>query len=521
MQEKTNSDYNNVIARLLIVLAMGVSLSLLFYHASVTQAQTQPVDKPCTPPSWAPARAIQLIEKISRSESADKPRGEFRKAEFIITMEGNEQVCLASTLDGRGDLWVDDFIEFHVTHQDQTVGSWTHDFYDPNVKDVEKIRAYPAQDLTRLFRAGSNAGYVRLIDFFPPWYSASPVWLVIWGPRPTPTPTPTYTPTSTFTSTPTRTYTPTPSPTPTPTPTPLAPAEIGKPNITWLKINVGPPPLNEWLELMFTPIEQGQSYTFTVPITSVVSSPLNATASVTDNEGETIVERIVLTRQKNKNIFEGQIPAISRTGTYSLTVQVEGTDVTGRKGTASSQPERFVVGWPFWTRPIRGLLALLVIYLLYLITIKPVLIWLFFRDLGKRLVIGELRVKWPLEKKDLQWNLSGSYLAKELSIGIDSGDISLPALSAKADTPRGIFGKLKGNLENRRRQVAPVVVSTMPQVPVLVNGENTPTEKKGLIWSLLNFLAPLPQKPQGIALANGSIIEVGGYSLEYILTEEV
>jgi hypothetical protein len=267
---------------------------------------------------------------------------------------------------------------------------------------------------------------------------------------------------------------------------------------------------------MFAPVEEDQPFTLTAEIIPRPSMRLmTVSAFVTDSEGEVIVKGIELTRQKKTDIFEGQIPAIAQTGTYSLTLSIEGIDPTGRSGTLPDT-KSFVVGWPFW---IRGILWLLLLLTSDLLLLKPSLGWLFFWDRGKRLVIGELQVEWPPDKKQLRWNFSSDYLAKELSIGIAEGDIALPPLSE--DAPTGVFGIFKGNLENHRRQVAPFVVSTQKQQEVLVNGAPAPVEKKGLIWSIIRFIAPAPPKPEGISLSDGSVIQLGGYTLRYNLKEEV
>lgn len=515
---------SSLIAMFLAVLAVSASLLLLFYRVPVAQAQGQAATKPCTPPSWAPARTIELTREIPRSESANQPRSQFLKSEFIITLEGNEVVCLASTLDGRGGLRVDDYLEFQVTHRDQTIASWTYDFYDPNATGLEKLRSITAQDVTRLFAAGSNAGYVRLVDFFPPWYSSSPLWLVIWGPRPTPTPTNTLTPTPTHT--PTRTSTPAP----TSTPTPPVPADIGDVNVSSFLQNFkfGPPPLDEWWQNMTAPVEQGQPFALTTDINPRLPvDQLKVTAIVTDSEGVQVVDRIELTRQRRSNTFAGNIPGIAETGPYSLTLYVEGADLAGTSGVAKKS-QSFQVGWPFW---IRGVILLLLMLCVYFVGVRSLGRFL-FRDRGKRYVIGELEVEWPPEKKPKTWILS-EYLTKELTIGIGDGDIALDVL--KQDESTGICAKLNGNLEKRRRQVPPLVVNLSPRKATAVEGDEqvgqvldqievdgtpAPVEKAGLLRSFIRFISFFPPKAEGIALYNGSVLVIGGYTLRYVLKEE-
>jgi hypothetical protein len=530
----TNHNRKHTVDGLLVLLAASLLIGFILAPVQYAQADKEERDIPCGTYNYTPVVTRQLAGLIRQSESAAQPRGVFydHSERIDYAFKGNESICLASSPDGRGILDVDDKLEVEITHADGTTQYWEHDFYDPNKIGPQGqkggISPYPSQDLSRKFGPGSyNLLRVKLRDFFPPWYSSTEIWLIIWGPPPTPTPTASATPTRTFTPTATRTSTPTPLPTPTPTPTPPMPAEIGTVNIESPQ-SFAPPPFDEWWQNFTAPVEVGQPYDLKTEINPILPiERLKVTAIISDTESDKVVYTIDLARQRKTNSFIGQIPAITQTGTYSLTLYVQGTDPAIASSTAT-KAQGFVVGWPSWLRWIVRIVFIVLAYFLA----KFVAGIFFFRDLGKRYVIGELEVEWPPEKKPRTWILS-EYLAKELTIGIGEGDIALDVL--RQDMPIGIRAKLKGKLKNRSRQEPPLVVNLPArniaavegepgiehlQDKIEVEGTPAPIEKIGLLSRFTRLISFFPPKEEGIALFNGSVLVLGGYTLRYRLIEE-
>ncbi len=135
----------------------------------------------CIPPERAPIYTIRVSDLIPNSQPAPAPRQQFYDLTTVIPYRftGQEYVCLASTEDGRGDLQVDDLVQFEVIHAEGgPVSGWIHDFYDPRSGGISPIRA---RNATRLFTRGGNTVRVVLRDLFPNVYSANPIWVVIWS----------------------------------------------------------------------------------------------------------------------------------------------------------------------------------------------------------------------------------------------------------------------------------------------------------------------------------------------------
>lgn len=130
----------------------------------------------CRPPAFAPAKRILLVNKIPAQESL-KPfvRRVFAKPEVDLSLNGGEIVCLASTDDGRGALWVDDEIVFQVVRDQTKV--WIQDFYDP---DTHLIKPFPAADVSYMFGPGTSQVTLSLWDLRESSFGTEPIWLIVW-----------------------------------------------------------------------------------------------------------------------------------------------------------------------------------------------------------------------------------------------------------------------------------------------------------------------------------------------------
>ncbi len=237
---------------------------------------------------------------------------------------------------------------------------------------------------------------------------------------------------------------------------------------------------------MVSPVYQGQPFPFAAEIVAEPSVQLTGvTAFVTDSEGEVVVQEIVLSKQRRRDVYEGQIPGIAHTGMYSLTLHVEGESPAGRKGSLD-KTVGFVVGWPFWVRLILGLLVVLILGLGVFGAVR----WHYERL--KRIPLGNLRVVQPQQYRGKAWDLGGfESNNKEVFIGLDAGHISL----TPGQFPTGLYARFYGLQEGE--EVVTYVVSLRKEQPVTLN--DTPL-KKG----------------EKTRLYEGSRLRVGDYELEYI-----
>lgn len=149
---------------------------------------TKEIDVLCTPPNRSPIEVVRLTEEIKPSLPAPVARSDYFKTANEVRINrqfsGNEIVCIASTPDGKGDLVTDDRLLLQVLHDDRSspTSQWFHDFYDLNAHGVgiSGIKPYRAEDISRKFARGGNRLYLTLTDFIPPYYSSSPVYVIIW-----------------------------------------------------------------------------------------------------------------------------------------------------------------------------------------------------------------------------------------------------------------------------------------------------------------------------------------------------
>jgi hypothetical protein len=376
--KKTTSDPNRgvSVAVLLVLLALCTSLSLMLpSRALVAWAQGPQENVPCD------SRGMVLVhyEKIKLEEKnvpgAPQARGKWFEDSItlLFDIKGDELICLSSKLDGLGPIWVDDAIQMFIKGPGGVEQEWPYNFYKEITKERGEIDTnVPSQDLTRKFGRGTPH-IIRTVlwDYHPPYYGNSNLYLIVYR-RPTPTPTstftpiPTSTPTRTFTPAPTQTFTPLPTPTRTPLPTPPIPATIARLEVPCEPTDGGCQASGLSFQSIFSRIEQGRPFTFTVPIDPNPLIQLQTEyASVTDCEGAVVVERIDLAKQKNTNIYAGQVPGIAQTGAYSLTVSVQGIEPPSNKG-ISKKTVGFVVGEPIPVRVAKiggslGILLLLAI----------------------------------------------------------------------------------------------------------------------------------------------------------------
>jgi hypothetical protein len=169
------------------------------------RAMAQTPDVPCEPPPYPPEKTIPLAPRIAERQSTTVPRT-FYISQTVVTLQGSERICLASSEDGSGALRVDDILSLRVIHPDRTRSEWSRNYHDPQTGG---IAAGPAQDVSTLFSPGSNDISVELIDWVFNRYSTEPIWLVIWQiPTQVTTPTTQVTPTALISQTPTTTETP-------------------------------------------------------------------------------------------------------------------------------------------------------------------------------------------------------------------------------------------------------------------------------------------------------------------------
>lgn len=345
---KTTRNAHSGISFLIVSFAIGLGtcLSLMsFAH----QAQAQEPDTLCAPRNYPPSFMRELVPLVRQSESAPQARGIFvNRAETIsFELSGDETICISSTPDGRGVLEVDDRLEIEVTDVNGVTRYWQHDFYDPNKRGpgLGGISPYPAQEITRKFGRGDfNVIRIVLRDFFPPWYSASPILVIIWGPPPTLTPTITPTLGPTLTSTPSLTP-PTKTAIPSPTPTPRFNYEFKNPYIfSFLFGNpVGSPSITQPFQFALAPVEQGRPFTVTVDVSLQEPFQVSQVSGiVTDFEGDPIQDPVILSRQRKDN-YIGTFPGINQIGAYSMTLTLEATEPSGSKRVAT-QGIAFEVG---------------------------------------------------------------------------------------------------------------------------------------------------------------------------------
>ena len=327
------------------------------------RVQAQRPELPCIPPPWSPSRVILLLERIAQSDRWDTARGHIVTREATFVLNGDEKVCFSSTQDGLGRLKADDELDFSVERSDQTPAGWKKDFYDPNAHGIGTpgITDMPPQDVSSLFLRGQNKVKVELNDFQPPFYSAEPVFIVIWlaptplpptathTPRPSPTPYPTQPSPTAYPTQPSPTAYPTqPSPTAYPTqPSPTAyPTQLPVPTAQLL-VDVKSVDFP-------SEIEQGQPFTVSVDIvTRVTISTMAVSGTVRnarDKIADPIQEGIVFVQRPSGN-WLGPISPISQAGTYSLTVHIEGKKPDGEnfgKDGSQDQIEGFQVLEPCW-----------------------------------------------------------------------------------------------------------------------------------------------------------------------------
>jgi len=141
-------------------------------------------NKPCTPNTTDdPAKVVTLTQPISSGVAKNTAVGVFYREEFAVDYQfrENEVVCLASTRDGRGPLSVDDRMEFFVLQDNDIVGQWGHDFYDPKSAGIES--GFRPEDVSELFDVGRYRVRLVLTDLHPQYYSSTAVYLVIWETR--------------------------------------------------------------------------------------------------------------------------------------------------------------------------------------------------------------------------------------------------------------------------------------------------------------------------------------------------
>ncbi len=137
----------------------------------------------CKSRSDRPIRQILLFrDGILERPSAPSPISiTFLDITVPVPIFDRDVVCLSSSPDEPQELRVDDQLQLVVYHSDGTPAIWVQDFYNDRTGG---IRPFPAIDISNLFFVGNNMVRVELRDFKPPYYSAKPMWLIIWSASP-------------------------------------------------------------------------------------------------------------------------------------------------------------------------------------------------------------------------------------------------------------------------------------------------------------------------------------------------
>jgi hypothetical protein len=163
-----------------ILVALGILIVLLLTPRS-THAQT--LSGGCSTFD-APMQAVTLTAAIPLSPSSQTARGIFFTCVITVTLPHNTCVVLASTPDGRGNVWVDDALWLQVQHSDSSLAQTAQDF---RAADHTRIVAVAPLDWTSFFTPGDNRVTLTLHDLSPDVYGSSALWLVVFA-LPTPTP---------------------------------------------------------------------------------------------------------------------------------------------------------------------------------------------------------------------------------------------------------------------------------------------------------------------------------------------
>lgn len=158
-----------------ILVALGILIVLLLTPRS---AHAQTFSGGCAT-FEAPTQALTLSAAIPRSPSSSTARGIFFTRVITVTLPHNTCVVLASTPDGRGNVWVDDALSLQVQHSDGSFAQVTQDF---RAADHARIVAVAPLDWTSFFSPGDNRVTLTLHDLSPDVYGSSALWLVIFAP---------------------------------------------------------------------------------------------------------------------------------------------------------------------------------------------------------------------------------------------------------------------------------------------------------------------------------------------------
>lgn len=133
-------------------------------------------------------RVILIAAAVPPAQNDSQARGQFLQREIEVEYESGE-VFLSSSSDTLAALMTDDVAELNVVHEDGTRARWSNDFRNAA---RTKINALPAQEVTKLFRRGTNLVTLTLYDLTPFTYWSAPYYLIL---EEDATPTRFYTPT--------------------------------------------------------------------------------------------------------------------------------------------------------------------------------------------------------------------------------------------------------------------------------------------------------------------------------------
>lgn len=191
--------------------------------------------------------------------------------------------------------------------------------------------------------------------------------------------------------------------------------------------------------------------------------------------------------RRGDGVFSGVLPPLAEAGIHQVEVQAKGQSVY--KAPLFTRTEvPLVVELPWWENPrvIGGGIGLAIL-------LAGVLKW--WREKQKAPLTGTLHITYPPDQRGRRWILDELFL-KKANIGIEAGHIALPALGKGVST--GVKAELFGRWEKSEWEGKKIAVYIRP---------------KGRDGILVGGIPP-----EGtVRLLDGTTIEVGGITLEYLL----
>lgn len=104
---------------------------------------------------------------------ANSPCGVFYSPTPYSFSYNGGTVWLSSLSNGTGNIYTDDKIDIQVTHSDSTTQTFSW-----NYGNGTTIVPTAPQDVTNLFKVGTNSVKVTMTDLYPPFCNSSEYWLI-------------------------------------------------------------------------------------------------------------------------------------------------------------------------------------------------------------------------------------------------------------------------------------------------------------------------------------------------------